>query len=975
MKKYYLVIIWYLDIRNSKRIIDFKDWLLKKKSHILDNNNTENRKSKILATIKFRFNLLKNVQQGMSVFFSQNNKYKSKDFEYLDIFYNGIIKNNESIGEVIVWKKKMWNLFRNFSSYLVDLKTLYFNKRLWAAYKIVKRKYFKNTHFQFKLFSEDYWATNIKIDRFYKTHLKWGHIKNSVAPKFYKFFIIYNFLKFKKLSTKRFPKDILNSVFFKLILDQILPKNLDFDISFKDNSIKYQKSLNFFSFQNLYKSYNISKKINVLFRSLYLFNQKNWNYWPDWKKKNFLDSIKYYIYLKNIKKYNIHNIKQLEQRLYDINLYFLSYKEKNANYFSKFADTYNKLIYLYIKYFKYHKNIYPHKHYIVSSSRATDFINKIKYNFFIKSVLYYIKNNINKVLWETNKINIFIFLNLLLKINIINFSYFNKFFFLFFLNIFRKIFKDDTQVDLKYNQNPLKSTLNVIKRIQINKNTHKQQELYSFIKSFLMKKNKFIYYSNKFKKKKRTSLFNNYSSYKYYIQKHPFYSIINYEYSLYLKKNPYQNNSIDYLNWINFNSFIQFKRKNIINNINWKVFYKYSPNNKFDFFRDLFIRYKSFLNKKTIYNANEYNSLFYISTKNNIIKNPKYYLGWFVFNQPIKLKNWFYQKDFFLFPSWFYNYKKKNNPFLDFDYETFQKEMKNIENELYKDIKNSIICSRFYKKFYNINKNKDFIKSILNFYRIAANNKIYRNFKKDLLTEKLLDIDKHLTLNQKENIINKIRFNKFIKWTNKKKFISSLENRFNYSLTFEQKKTIIKDIFQTKRYGFEEKKKIVEKKINNWNKLRKLSILRQKRIKKFLLNNHNNENIKSYSNIINFNNITIFKKKKYNMNKTKKMFIEDKIISHYNIFNKIYSNKLLNNIKINSSLNNLFHKFYDIPKISSYHNIKTFFTNYKIRTKDLIYSKQTNKNLTNNLVFNKNYTNNLVIDLSKFVKMYGFRWW
>tara|TARA_B110001454_G_C12687683_1_gene420912 strand:- start:308 stop:733 length:426 start_codon:yes stop_codon:yes gene_type:complete len=141
--------------------------------------------------------------------------------------------------------------------------------------------------------------------------------------------------------------------------------------------------------------------------------------------------------------------------------------------------------------------------------------------------------------------------------------------------------------------------------------------------------------------------------------------------------------------------------------------------------------------------------------------------------------------------------------------------MKQIETELYKDIKNSIIYSKYYRKYYNINKNKSFLKSILNFYRVAANNKIYRSFKKDLLIEKLLDIDKYLTLDQKENIINKIRYHKFIKWANKKKFINSLENRFNYSLTFEQKKVIIKNIFETKRYDFEEKKKIVDKKINH----------------------------------------------------------------------------------------------------------------------------------------------------------------
>ena len=765
-------------------------------------------------------------------------------------------------------------------------------------------------------------SNKYKNDRFYKTHLKWGHIKNSVAPKFYKFFIIYNFLKFKKLSTKRFPKNILNSVFFKLVLDQILPKNLDFDISFKDNAIKYQKSLNFFSFQNVYKNYTKSEKISVLFRSLYLFNQKNWNYWPDWKKKNFLDSIKYYLYLKDVKKYDIHNIKGLEKRLYDINLYFISYKEKNINYFSKFIKIYNKLIYLYVKYIKYHKNIYPHKHFIVSSSRATDFINKLKYNIFLKNILYFLKSNVDKFIWETNKFNIFIFINLLLKINILNFSFFNKFIFLFFLNIFLKIFKDNTENHLKNTEVSLKSVLNIFKRID--KKMTKKQELYNFVKSFLMKKKKLIYYSNKFKKKKRISLFNSYSPYKFYIEKHPFYSIINYEYSLYLKKNPYQKYTLNFLNWINFDNFIKYKRKNIINNINWKIFYKYSPNNKFDFFRDLFIRYKSFLNGKTIYNNIEYNSLFYKSQQKNLITDPKYYLGWFVFNQPIKLKNWFYQKDFFLFPSWFYDYKKKKNPFIDFDYETFQKEMKQIETELYKDIKNSIIYSKYYRKYYNINKNKSFLKSILNFYRVAANNKIYRSFKKDLLIEKLLDIDKYLTLDQKENIINKIRYHKFIKWANKKKFINSLENRFNYSLTFEQKKVIIKNIFETKRYDFEEKKKIVDKKINHWNKLKKLSILRQKRIKKFLLNNQNNEDIKLYSNIIKFNNITKFKKNISNFNKKKDTFINHKITSHYLIFNKIYCNKLLNNIKINSSLNNLFNKFYNVPKISNYYILKIF---------------------------------------------------
>lgn len=983
LRKYYLVIIWYLDIRHSKRIIDFKDWLLKKRGYIINKNEIiEKKKSKILSFIRFRFNLLKNIQQGMNLFFAHNNKYVAKDFEYLDIFHSDTINNNESIGEIIVWKKKIWSLFQNFSNHLSYLKTLYFNKRLWAAYRLVKRKYFKNEHFQFKFFSDNYWATNIKIDRFYKTHLKWTYIKNSIAPKFYKFFIIYNFLKFRKLSTKRFPKDILNSVFFKLVLDQILPQNLNFDITFRKNNIKYQKTFSFFSFENLYKSYNVSGKIDVLFRSLYLLNQKNWSYWSDWKKKNFLDSIKYYQYLKNIKNFGIHNIKQLEQYLYSINLYFTSYRSKNISYYTKFFQTYSKLIFLYMKYSKFHKQIFPSKYYLVSYDRTTDFIYKIKYNFFIKNILALIKKNIDINLWESNKFNLFIFLHLFLQTTKFTLNYFNKFFNLFFLNIFLNIFKkifNGINSDNKTYNTP-SSVLKILKDIRIDKNitNNKQQELYFLIKSFLRKKKKISHFINNSEKKKKISLFDNYSSYQFNINKHPFYNIIKYEYNLYLKKNPYKNDSIKYFYYINFNKFIEWKRKNIVNNIHWKIFYKYSPNNKVDFFKDLFVRYKSFLKKKFVHSI-EYNTLFYISEKKNIIKDPKYYLGWFIFNQPVKLKNWFYQKDFFLFPNWFYNYEKEKSPFLNFDYETFQKEMKEIESKLFIDIRNSIIYSKNYKKFFNINKNKTFLKSMLNFYRIAANNKIYKNFKKDLLIEKLIYIDRSLTLKQKDNIINKIRFHKFIKWNDKKRFISSLENRFDHALTFDQKKMIIKAIFDTERYNFEEKKKIINKKIIYWNKLNKLHILRQKRIKKYLINHSDDETIIAYHNIINSNNSTHIKKKIYFIDKAKGITIDRNIISHYSLFNRIYENKLLNNLKISSSLNNLFYKFYNIPQIFNYNKIRKYFINYKIRSREIIYNRGNTTDIdfktNNDIVLNKNFTSNIVIDLSKFIKMYGFRWW
>jgi hypothetical protein len=86
-----------------------------------------------------------------------------------------------------------------------------------------------------------------------------------------------------------------------------------------------------------------------------------------------------------------------------------------------------------------------------------------------------------------------------------------------------------------------------------------------------------------------------------------------------------------------------------------------------------------------------------------------------------------------------------------------------MKDSLYKNIKDSIEHSDIYIKFCRVNKTKNFLRYLLNFYRIAANKDLYKKFKRDILTEKLIYIDRHLTLPQREGILNKIRFNKFIK--------------------------------------------------------------------------------------------------------------------------------------------------------------------------------------------------------------------
>ncbi len=80
----------------------------------------------------------------------------------------------ESIEDILIWKKNMLRYFKKFSAITKDLKALYFNKKLWAAYKIVRHRFFKGSYFRLNLLTYDYFKTNIKIDRFYKTHIRWS---------------------------------------------------------------------------------------------------------------------------------------------------------------------------------------------------------------------------------------------------------------------------------------------------------------------------------------------------------------------------------------------------------------------------------------------------------------------------------------------------------------------------------------------------------------------------------------------------------------------------------------------------------------------------------------------------------------------------------------------------------------------------------------------------------------------------------
>jgi len=70
-----------------------------------ENLNFKERNLKLISNIKFRFQMLKNIQLGMNVLFSQNFKYNLKNFEYLDIFKYYKRHNYKGIASIILKKK------------------------------------------------------------------------------------------------------------------------------------------------------------------------------------------------------------------------------------------------------------------------------------------------------------------------------------------------------------------------------------------------------------------------------------------------------------------------------------------------------------------------------------------------------------------------------------------------------------------------------------------------------------------------------------------------------------------------------------------------------------------------------------------------------------------------------------------------------------------------------------------------------
>lgn len=1099
LRKNNLILYWYFNTRKIKRISSFKYWLRKMKHLKFNNVNFNKRNLKLMSNIKFSFNLLKNINLGMKILFSQNLKYKLKNFEYLDIFKYYKRHNYKGIASIILKKKNMYRMFRGFYSYLKALKKVYLNKKLWSIYYIVRKRFFKQKYFQFSLFTKNYFKTNIKFDRFFKTHLRWNTINNIFSAKLYKFFIIYKFLQFKKLSTIIFNKQLLDSVFLKLIISQVFSTNNNFFINSNKNKIEYKKNFNLFYFKNFYKFNKIKQKKILLTNLFLLVNRKNWKKFSKYNRKNYIRKVKFLAFFSKIrKKIFIKKFSRFFRFLLKKKFKFIKKKFNKFKFFSIYLNFFKNLNILYKKYSKqfskslsrkkkffkkiYKKRIYfkrkVYKKYLRYSKYFRFlFIKKIKtikYNLYIHKFLFFIKNLLNNINWNKYKKIIYLFINIFF----VNKRYVSNFFYNFFKKIIFNIFWLYILPNIKYNvlikkkkknlwyriakkdkkfkyknfkyKQLFEKNINITNIIKLKKNNmpinHKFKKIniynliflflrninYKKFNSIISKKKKIRYYEriryssvnellkkldnfnifkkkkinllhkhfNKRKKKFKTVSFKSrYCLYNIWLFKHPFFNIIKYEYFLYLKNNPYFINSNNYYSYLNYNNFIKWKRKNLINNLNWRIFIRYSSTNQAELYKDLFIRYKILYLKKSLYKDFFINSLFSLLDKKKVFKKYKYYLGWFNFNKSVKLKDWFYQKDFFLFPTWFYNYKKKKN------YKIKIGLKKNIYNKNYELIRKRILKRNkirflilkfilkstlyFFKKkkkkikftsklkynsftIFRYNIKTLIIKNIFDYASIFWDLDYSKKVKNYMLAMKTLQLHQLFSLRAKKYFVKKIRFDRRIhNWNIKKNKINVAQFNILSSLSDKDKIKVELEVLKKRKWytKFMKKKKI--------RKYRRFWKARSK------------YDLKSIQYILDYDNVKTVKddllKKKEEEKKNKIKLLKQNDISKFFsknsiLFKKKYNHIFLNNFKIGSSLNNLFYKFYNIPRFLFFKQIKIYLKNYKILIRNWNYKKNykvlfKKKNFNHLKLLNKNFNNNLIINLSKFIRMYGFRWW
>jgi hypothetical protein len=151
------------------------------------------------------------------------------------------------------------------------------------------------------------------------------------------------------------------------------------------------------------------------------------------------------------------------------------------------------------------------------------------------------------------------------------------------------------------------------------------------------------------------------------------------------------------------------------------------------------------------------------------------------------MKNWSFSKQFFIFPTWFHHYSKNKNYFFNYYF------YKNNEKDLKKNNINKkflFILSIIDKS--SLTKNKK--KFLLDYIKIYFNNKIPSDIKKDLLFLQIINLYKYFSFKFKENILNKIRYNRKLNWNEKKRKLDFIEKIIDSSYNAKEKFLVLQNI-------------------------------------------------------------------------------------------------------------------------------------------------------------------------------------
>jgi len=211
-RKFLNIMLWYSSIRNGHRILDFHQWIIRKVKNIKDKYNN-NLSSKVKLLMKY--SPLKHIKWGMFSFFFYNNKFYMGKSEYSKAFN----KNDFFMSSVYQQRTKSLNLFNSiFSSKHSFIKRIF---KMYNKMNKLKCNYFiKFRRFNWKLFKKRffrrYYYPKVFLKNFFKRrHISRRHRNDLFISRYFKFFLLYNFMKYKAIMRKKKP---LRMFFYKNLL-------------------------------------------------------------------------------------------------------------------------------------------------------------------------------------------------------------------------------------------------------------------------------------------------------------------------------------------------------------------------------------------------------------------------------------------------------------------------------------------------------------------------------------------------------------------------------------------------------------------------------------------------------------------------------------------------------------------------------------------------------------------------------------